>query len=144
MDYRSFAIPCLLLLASALSSAQDTRRDGNWWNQQPLVARAIYLIGFGDGLELGKNFSVWDLVDSKNTSCATKAMQSFEQNKLRFLSHVKTDQVADGVTAFYSDYRNRSILIHEAVWIVLNSIAGTPQTEINKMIENARRNVNIN
>ena len=44
--------------------------------------------------------------------------------------------------SFYSDYRNRSISIADAVWLVLNSIAGTPQDKLDKMIESFRRNAN--
>lgn len=38
------------------------------------------------------------------------------------------------------DYRNRSIIVHDAVWIVVNSIAGMPQDKLDKMIESWRKN----
>jgi hypothetical protein len=41
---------------------------------------------------------------------------------------------------FYKDYRNRKIRIYDAVWLVLNSIAGKPQDELDKMIESFRKN----
>jgi len=45
--------------------------------------------------------------------------------------------VVDGLDNFYGDYRNRKILVQDAVWLVLNNVAGTPNVE--QMIQNWRR-----
>jgi hypothetical protein len=45
----------------------------------------------------------------------------------------------DGLNSFYKDYRNRRIKVPDAVWLVANSIAGKPQNEMDKMIENWRQ-----
>jgi hypothetical protein len=57
-----------------------------------------------------------------------------------YLTNVTSGQLADGLTAFYSDYRNRRILVSNSVWLVLNEIAGTPKDEMDKLIENWRKN----
>jgi hypothetical protein len=37
-------------------------RDGNWWNGLTPETKAVYMVGFFDGMELGKNFSIWNIV----------------------------------------------------------------------------------
>jgi hypothetical protein len=49
-------------------------------------------------------------------------------------------QLVDGLDSFYGDFRNRRILVYSAVWLVLNEIAGTPQDELDKMIQSWRKN----
>lgn len=50
----------------------------------------------------------------------------------------------DGLDSFYKDYRNRTIKVHDAVWLVVNEIAGTPQQTMGKLIESYRQNASIN
>jgi hypothetical protein len=54
---------------------------------------------------------------------------------------VTNAQIADGLDQFYSDYRNRSIVVSSGVWLVLNSINGTPKDQLDNMIEGFRQNV---
>ena len=103
--------------------------------------RNVYMTGFFDGMQLGGRFSYWDLVKTKEKDgCSDAAMQSFKTYSEKYAQNATNDQIADGLTVFYSDYRNRSILISDAVWLVLNTIAGTPQEKLDKMIENFRKN----
>jgi hypothetical protein len=46
----------------------------------------------------------------------------------------------DGLDVFYSDYQNRRIKVYGAVWLVLNQISGKPEPEMQKLIENWRKN----
>ena len=48
-------------------------------------------------------------------------------------------QIVDGLDTFYKDHQNRSIRLKAAVWLVVNTIAGTPQDELDKMIEYLRK-----
>ncbi|MGH9822017.1 MAG: hypothetical protein ACREDR_01990 [Blastocatellia bacterium] len=56
------------------------------------------------------------------------------------MSEVTAGQVREGLDRFYKDYRNRRILVQNAIWLVLNSIAGKPQADWDKMVENYRKN----
>jgi hypothetical protein len=49
-------------------------------------------------------------------------------------------QLNDGLNDFFSDYKNRRIEVDDAIWLVLNGIAGTPKEKLDKMIESHRRN----
>jgi hypothetical protein len=68
----------------------------------------------------------------KEKSCGRDAFESFKKHSEKYAQNFTSDQVADGLNTFYADLRNRSILTYDAVWIVLNSIAGTPQAELDR------------
>lgn len=48
-----------LLLPMTLQADDETRRDGNWWRAQTKALKVCYMIGFFDGMELGKKFWVF-------------------------------------------------------------------------------------
>lgn len=126
-----------LLLVTLPLHAQSSHRDGNWWLEQPRTVKTSYLIGFFDGTGLGTQFSYWNVI--KDSDCFTKTTESFDFFSHKFLKGVTNEQLADGLDAFYKDYRNRKILIHSGVWLTLNAIAGTPQSDLDKMVENFRK-----
>jgi hypothetical protein len=134
---KSFWMPALLFVLSIHVCAQNTRRDGNWWLEQSELSRTAYVTGFFDGTHLGGQFSFWNFTDDK--ACLSKATESFTFYSEKFLKDVTNGQLADGLDVFYKDYRNRKILIHNAVWLTLNAIAGTPQADLDKMVENFRK-----
>lgn len=127
------------------SEAQEsTSRDGSWWRGLPVDDRVTYVVGFLDGMELGNEFSHWQMSDSeKKIGCAGVAVNSYNQMTNKYLGKVTAGQLADGLTNFYEDYRNRSILIHGAVWLVLQSIGGVPKDALEKSIESWRKNAAI-
>lgn len=132
-------VTLVALLVCSLSSHASTR-DGNWWRNQTEEQKTMYTTGFFDGTSLGHEFSFWNFANTKEKeACAADAVESFKTYWQKYGQNVTNIQIADGLTTFYSDYRNRSILIPDAVWLVLNSIAGTPQVELDKMIENFRK-----
>jgi hypothetical protein len=98
------------------------------------------MIGFFDGMSLGNEFSYWKNVNDK--VCFPKITESYDFYSEKYLKEVTNDQLADGLDEFYKDYRNRSIRISSATWLVLNSIAGTDKAELEKKIENFRKNPN--
>ena len=130
--------PTALLFALSFSLYAQDRRDGTWWLEQSHSYKFTYLVGFFDGMNLGEKFSYGKYTDDKG--CVDKVMGSFDFYKDKFLKDVTNGQLADGLDEFYKDYRNRKIRIHDAVWLTLNAIAGTPQADIDKMVENFRKN----
>lgn len=144
MKHSAFLPMCILLAlcssSQCLSQTSD-RRDGNWWISQSRGDKLEYTVGFFDGMVLGHNFSYWAFMDSKNKeSCLNDVSDSYSTYSNKFLSDVTNYQLVDGLDSLYSDYRNRRIMVFDGVWLVLNGIAGTPQAELNKMIENWRKN----
>jgi len=75
-----------------------------------------------------------------NKACADMARGSFNQAGI-FFSHVTNSQIVDGLDKFYADYRNRRILIYRATWIVVHMMAGSPQKELDDMLDYERQHV---
>lgn len=136
-----FIIVYLFFLIEPSFGQSSERRDGNWWNSISDYSQDAYITGFFDGIRLGNNFSYWNFTNDEDKSyCLSSVFESFDFFKSTYLINITNTQVADGLDNFYSNYRNRSIKIHDAVWIVLNSIAGTPQERIDELIESWRKN----
>lgn len=58
----------------------------------------------------------------------------------RLAARVTSEQLRDGLDAFFADFRNRGLDITQGAYIVLISIKGAPQPDIEKIVENWRRN----
>ncbi len=140
--YRSLGT---ILLFGALwhqpASCQEIRRDGNWWRTTNLDVRKSYMVGFFDGLVLGRNFSYWNLngkdgkLDNLETS---RVMHSFDES-YKLIERTTNGQFVDGQDKFYEDYRNRRIMLSNAVWIVARSISGASDKDMDILIENFRK-----
>jgi len=140
------AIICLFITTLSLTSfAEDSnahRRDGNWWLNQSTDFKLSYLVGFLDGMGLGNDFSYWDLLISNDIKkqCYSYAIDSYTIYSNKYMSKVTDVKIVDGLNAFYSDSKNSRILVLNAVWLVVNGIAGTPQKDLDAMIEGWRNN----
>ena len=133
----------VLMLVTASVHADDSRPDGNWWNTQSQNGRLNYIVGFYDGMILGHRFSYWKYADDsqdRSYGCTNKSAISFNEYHHRYIDDVRNDQLVDGVNEFYRDNRNHKIRVADAVWWVVNHIAGEPQAGLDKMIENFRKN----
>ncbi len=92
-------------------------------------------------MELGKNFSIWLSFERGGESkCAGEAAGSYDHYMRRYMSTVTNGQIRDGLDDFYKDFRNRSILIPDAMWIVVRQIAGDSKPDIEHLTEQLRRN----
>jgi hypothetical protein len=117
------------------------RRDGNWWRGLESMWKTVYVTGFFDGIQMGNRFSYWGFVDDeKSSACLSKVDASAAEYSKKYLSNITVGQVGDGLNEFYEDYRNRSLLVVDATWLVLNEISGKPRAEMDAMIEYYRKN----
>lgn len=132
----------LLVVACGLSDAQESsRRDGNWWRGEQRISKSTYVVGFFDGMELGRNFSYWKFANNKLAANSVALVnESYAEYVDKYFKNVSNVQLVDGLDVFYADFRNRSILVHNAVWIVTHQISGLPQERVDEMIENWRKN----
>lgn len=135
-------ILCVLLAAPRSQNQEYDRRDGNWWRGINRENKAFYLAGFVDGMQLGNRFSVWGVdkneKDSKQVS--TQVTSSFSDYRAKYLANVTNIQLSDGLDSFYSDSRNRRIVVNDAVWLVLNEISGAPEAVLQPLIDASRKN----
>jgi hypothetical protein len=137
-----FVLLFVALPFSCVLAQTSTQRDGNWWRDKDDIAKLDYVIGIFDGMELGHDFTFWDIegAKEKGSSCLDQALSSYSKFSGKFFANVTSSQIADGLDVFYKDYRNRSIRVYDAIWVVANNIAGTPQEKIDKLTENLRKN----
>jgi hypothetical protein len=140
LSVSSFCFLILFVSNYSLSQDNDNRRDGNWWTSLEKEYKLKYLVGFFDGMDLGNRFSYWGMSKTTDAKCSGAVVESYSKYSIKYFSHVTNIQLADGIDTFYSDYRNRRITIDGAVWLVVNGIAGTLQDDLDKMIENWRKN----
>lgn len=124
------------ITAADRSNVQRERRDGNWWQNRSGSEKLEYLVGFFDGMKLGRNFAAGGADTKKN--CDIACFNNYSDNSEKYLRNVTAGQVRDGLEEFYKDFRNRGILISDAAWVVLKQIASEPQREINRLIESLR------
>jgi hypothetical protein len=113
-------------------------RDGNWWITQGKLNKLDYVTGFSDGMQLGSEFSTWAM--PKDDPAVHKALESYDRFSTKYTRNVSVGQIPDGLDQFYSDYRNRRIVVTHGIWLVLNEISGKPEADMQKMIESWRRN----
>lgn len=135
-----------LALATAIAafpiraSADDLVQNGNFWLTQTPASHVDYILGFTEGMQLGRNFSEWnwDATSKDGQYKAVAALNSYNAETQKYMSNIAVGQIVDGLNQFYSDFRNRNIMIHDAVWLVLEQIAGTPDSQLN--LESWRKN----
>jgi len=147
MHRRIFLITTLLFVSINISfwvCADEIRSDGNWWRTLDYTSQACLIIGFFDGMNLGHQFSVWGFYDfdepsQKQQEAFELASQSYKKYTSKYTTHVTNIQLVDGLNEFYSDFKNRKIVVFKAVWLVLQQIAGKPAEEMDKIIESWRR-----
>ena len=105
----------VLLLAGAGQAHANRHLDGNWWMAQDDSAKVGYLIGLGDGVQLGETFNVGP--DGTPGPAYTAAYN-------RYLAGVGNPQILEGLDAFYADPQNRRVKFPDALMAVLKQIAG--------------------
>ena len=91
-------------------------------------------------MDLGNKFSYWEFIHDDKSGCMLKVSTSYSNFVGKYFKDVTNGQLVDGLDDFYSDYRNRRILLSNAIWLVSNSIAGEDKKKLEKMIENWRKN----
>lgn len=139
----------LFVLITAYSEqcfSEDGPRNGNYWREMDYAGRLNYIVGFFDGMELGKMFSLWELMDEDENigcNCELEVIESYGKYSDLFMSNITNYQVVDGLNEFYADYKNRSIKIDSGFWVVLNIIAGVPDYKVQELIENLRRSAKL-
>jgi hypothetical protein len=91
-------------------------------------------------MPLGFHFSYWKLSEDNKLSCVSKVVDSFAAYETKYISNTSNVHVVHSLDSFYSDPRNRRIKMAHAVWLVVNGLAGMPPNELDRMIENWRKN----
>lgn len=126
-----------------VTHGQDERRDGNWWNARTALNKSAYVTGFFDGMERGKTLSQPVVQTGAGGGLDQGQLKEFDviearyrEKAAKYFGKVTNGQVSDGLDEFYKDFRNRSILIHYAVDVVVRQISGE---NVDAMVTSLRR-----
>lgn len=133
------AVVFLNAFTAGANAVDQARRDGNWWLPLAEYNKNVYMIGFFDGMDLGNTMSLWSLLDESDFDAYKKAYGGYTASSLKYFGKATSKQIADGLDELYRDPRNRSILVSDGVWLVVNQIVGAPDEQMEKMILNYRR-----
>ena len=123
----------LVLSVTGYSQANE-RRDGNWWLKNPRPAKAVYVLGFFDGIQMGERASTYQL----DKTSRDKTEQAHKAYTDKYLAHVTDGQLVNGFDEFYKDPQNRAIKVDEAAIAVLRQIAGDPPDVIKALTDTLR------
>jgi hypothetical protein len=127
-------LAALLVVCCAGLRAQELRHDGSWWTQQTAGFRLFYIMGFLDGMALGNAFSLPDKAAQADRS-PLDARLVYKERTDRYFSKVTIGELSDGLDTFYRDVRNRSILLPDAIDVVVRSISGE---DVEKLLQAKR------
>ena len=126
----------LTLILSGTASAQDAH-DGNLWRTLSRELKVSYVQGLLDGMVLGVMLARESL--PRTDACQEKYIPSYQNAFKREIEGVSPAQIADGVDTLFKDYRNRSLLITDAIYVTLKAIGGTPPEDVEKLLQSVRR-----
>jgi len=126
-----------LLLLSVSPSFSQPVLNGNVWPQLDEVAKAAYVRGFLDGAQNTALLAASDpdLDDAQRRSLGIVLTRHVSEH----LSSIQVEQIVDGIDAFYSDFRNRSILANLAASVAVMQVQGMPESKVNEFVEGLRR-----
>jgi hypothetical protein len=120
----AFSVPLL---------SQGQQHDGNWWikdakkDPDSELHQLLYLVGFIEGMSDGlSRLDVKIIVkhmNEKNNPCVAEVVNAYKKED-EYTDAVTAGQLRDGLNDFYSDYRNRSISVTNAIDVVLRQIKG--------------------
>jgi len=137
------AVMGIMLVWAVPAYGDDLRRDGNWWLADTSISgtggltKTVYMLGMFDGMNLGLYLrGIDDTLSKTDRHFLNKSVQYLNGR----VENIKVGQLESGVDKFYTDYRNRSISVHDAVLIVVVSIWGLPEDRIEALTELARKN----
>ena len=130
----------LATLSLGASAQEPPVRNGNWW--QKLPAQEVkwgYLVGFFDGMGLGHRFSWWPLEgDDKTADCVAHVIDAYRAQIRQYLGKLDNQQLATELDNFYREPKNKPIKVADAIWVVVNQLAGRPAAEVEKMADEFR------
>ena len=130
----SLAFVAIVLIPVAVGAQE--RHDGHTWTALSRQMKISYIQGVTDGSAVGAILAKEGLPEGD--ACQDKIIPAYSKSAQNILAAVSPAQIADGVDALFKDKRNESVLMADAVYIALKSIAGTPPEETEKLLHAAR------
>lgn len=112
----------ILVFAIVFVSSSIALATSEYWNNLTHESKTAYVVGYRDGgniIGLGATYEKKQKVMSENMST-----------------------IVSGIDKFYSDYANQKLPIPVAIAVVVSRLLGEPEEEIQKYIEEHRKEFN--
>jgi hypothetical protein len=138
---RTVLLCCTLAVPTASIAQQTLRSDGNWWVSQSLSAKEAHLHGVKDGLMLEERLVLRSSFDGGGDNDVIRKRQAESMAApRRLLKSINSNQIRDGLDAFYADFRNRQITLPDGLQIVIYQINAESPLLIESLV-NSMRNI---
>jgi hypothetical protein len=132
------SVAFLILTSSAPANAQ-TRHDGVWWNNLQPDSQTNVVIGVIHGAELASILSsTYSNILSSDKNAKQLVLESTSKSFDKYIAHVEIHEIVDGLNTVYRDLNNRNILLHHAIYIILEGIHGMSQDTYKRTLETIR------
>lgn len=133
----SFVIMFGTVFFAALFTGQAAEADhnGQWWREQSAAEKTRYAARLFDGMTVGSNLLEFGLSAQVVVKPAASHRTTAGQQYVRF----DGGQLSDYIDKFYTDPRNSTITVARASQVFLQSVAGTPRVDLQRMIEDYRK-----
>lgn len=95
-----------------------TTLNGNDWIRRSIDFKLMYLLGYIDG----RNRGIIEALEIVSPEILLKLKDDPRISSLD--TNITVGQILDGVNTFYSDYRNRVILVYDAILIITDEAMG--------------------
>lgn len=134
----------VIFVSTAHVHANEVRFDGNFWKKCNETTRELFARGVLGGMTLGHDRVLGSMMfevgnPNYNAKCFEKVSNLHKSLEVG-IKKIGAEQIVDGIDEFYSDFRNRSIVIKWAFLVVMQQIDGKPEKDINEYIEYLRKN----
>jgi hypothetical protein len=130
-------ILAVLLIIVPVPMRSDSVKAHNriWWNELDLDTKHSFVAGYGEGIDRAD----W-LVEQAIRVGQLKVMESPDPvtPHLKFYN-ITYGQFAEGLDAFYADYRNKQINFNVAILYIRDQIQGVPQKDLDVRLEHMRQ-----
>ncbi|HUI09964.1 MAG TPA: hypothetical protein VL221_06530 [Bacteroidota bacterium] len=126
------------LLFLAPFSYSQVSHNGEWWTGLSRMSKQEVVTGFLDGMALGANLTQMGAGTSTDSDCRSKISASYSYVQTRYFARVAPEEIVACLDRLYADADNASIILGRAVWIAVNQLAGTPEEDIDKLIQQSR------
>lgn len=115
-------IICCLFIVRSSSFADSQNPDGTDWNNWKKDMKIGYVHGFVDGTN-GMFLGMFLIGETPNRNLAGYV-----------ITDMTLEQLIDGIDILYSDFKNRSVFLVDAIYVVNKQIKGTSQDDIEKIL----------
>ena len=127
----------VLILVSPPVAQGQSRHDGHLWEALSNELKVSYIQGVIDGSALGMQM-VREGIPT-NDSSREKIALGYRKTAEKLLLDVSPAQIVAGVDTVFKDYRNRSLLMTDAVYVTLKSISGMSPQHTETLLQAVRR-----